>query len=68
MLVPAVLLILPIPIFGNIPPGIAATVIAIAVCEGDGLIALAGALLALVVLVVIMAAAWGLIQGVTNLL
>lgn len=68
MLVPALLLILPIPIFGNIPPGIAAAVIAIAICEGDGLIALTGTLLAFVVLVATGAAAWGLVRGLSGLL
>lgn len=68
MLIPALLLILPIPIFGNIPPGVAAVVIAIAICEGDGLIALTGAVLALVVLAATVAAAWGLARELSGLL
>ncbi len=68
MLIPAILLILPIPIFGNIPPGISAAIIAIAVCEGDGLIALVGAALALLVLAVTTAATWGLAQSLFSLL
>lgn len=67
MLIPAILLILPIPIFGNVPPGIAAAVIALAVSEGDGLLALAGALLALLVLAVTVAAASSLVQGLWGL-
>jgi len=68
MLIPSVLLILPIPIFGNVPPGIAAAVIAVAVSEGDGLIALAGALLAVLVLAMTVAAAWTLAQGLFGML
>jgi hypothetical protein len=68
MLIPAILLILPIPIFGNVPPGIAAAVIAVAVSEGDGLIALAGALLAIVVLAVTATAAWALAEGLLGVL
>jgi hypothetical protein len=68
MLVPAALLILPIPIFGNVPPGIAAAVIAVAVCQGDGLIALAGAVLALLVAAVTGVAAWAVLHGIAGLL
>ena len=68
MLIPAILLILPIPIFGNVPPGIAAAVIAVAVSEGDGLIAMAGALLAVFVLAVTASAAWTLAQELIGLL
>jgi hypothetical protein len=40
------ILVLPIPILGNLPPGLAVTVIAIGLSERDGVVTLAGVLLA----------------------
>jgi hypothetical protein len=42
------IMILPIPFLGNMPPGFAATIIAIGMTERDGLVVLIGALLAVI--------------------
>lgn len=66
VLVLGVLLILPIPLLGNIPPGIAAAVIAIGVSERDGVVVLVGLLGALVAITVASAATWAAILGVLS--
>lgn len=57
------LLILPIPVLGNLPPGMAAAVIAIGVSERDGLVVLLGLLCAGAAVAVTSAAAWAALQG-----
>jgi hypothetical protein len=58
-----VILILPIPILGNIAPGIATAVIAIGVSERDGVIVLIGLLSAALAIAVTAAAAWAALRG-----
>jgi hypothetical protein len=61
------IMILPIPFVGNIPPGIAATVIAIGLTERDGLLVLLGMLVSVVAIAVASVATWAAILGVVNL-
>jgi len=58
-----VILILPIPILGNVAPGIAIAVIAIGVSERDGVIVLTGLFSAALAIAVTSAAAWAALQG-----
>jgi hypothetical protein len=66
VLVLGVLLILPIPFLGNIPPAAAATVIAIGLAERDGAIVLVGVLVAVVAVIVASAATWAAILGLVS--
>ncbi len=63
-----VLLILPIPFVGNIPPGIAAVVIAVGVMERDGAVVLAGLVTSAGAIFIASAAAWAAILGIIRLL
>jgi hypothetical protein len=66
LLVLGAIMILPIPFVGNIPPGIAATVIAIGLTERDGLLVLLGMLVSVVAIAVASVATWAAILGVVN--
>jgi hypothetical protein len=68
VLVLGLLLILPIPFLGNIPPGIATAIIAIGLAERDGAVVIAGLVLALLAIALAGAAAWAAIVGVESLL
>jgi hypothetical protein len=68
VLVLGLLLILPIPFLGNMPPGIALVVIAIGVTERDGLVVLFGLLASVIAIGVAGAAAWAAILGIVELL
>jgi hypothetical protein len=68
VLVLGLLLILPIPFLGNMPPGIAAVVIAIGVTERDGLVVLIGLFASVIAIGVAGAAAWAAILGIVELL
>jgi hypothetical protein len=59
-------LILPIPFVGNIPPGLATSVIAIGMTERDGLIVLIGALGSAIAIAVASVTAWAAILGIVN--
>lgn len=59
-------MILPIPFVGNIPPGIAASVIAIGITERDGLIVLIGGLVSAIAIAVASVATWAGILGLVN--
>jgi hypothetical protein len=61
-----VLMILPIPFLGNMPPGFAASVIAIGMTERDGLVVLIGALVSAVAIAVASVATWAAILGIIN--
>jgi hypothetical protein len=61
-----IIMILPIPFVGNMPPGFAATLIAIGMTERDGLIVLIGALISVVAIAVASAATWAGIVGLIN--
>lgn len=54
---------LPIPIIGNIPPGIAASIIAVGISERDGLVVVVGMLATLIALAVTSAMAWAVIRS-----
>lgn len=61
-----VIMILPIPFLGNMPPGFAASVIAIGMTERDGLIVLIGTVVSAVAIAVASVATWAAILGVVN--
>jgi hypothetical protein len=67
VLVLGLLLILPIPLLGNMPPGAAAVIIAIGVAERDGLVVLVGLLGAVLAVTVAGAAAWAAVLGLVRL-
>ena len=60
-----VVMILPIPFVGNMPPGFAASLIAIGMTERDGLIVVVGALLSVAAIAVASVATW---TGVVSLI
>ena len=62
-----VILILPIPILGNVAPGIATAVIAIGVSERDGVIVLIGLFSAAVAIAVTFATAWAALLGLAQI-
>jgi hypothetical protein len=61
-----VIMILPIPFVGNMPPGFAASVIAIGMTERDGLIVLIGAVVSVIAIAVASVATWAAILGIVN--
>ncbi|HEY8521899.1 MAG TPA: exopolysaccharide biosynthesis protein [Gammaproteobacteria bacterium] len=62
-----VLLILPIPFLGNIPPAIATVVIAIGIAERDGVIVLIGLFCAAVAIALAGGAAWAVVRGIEGI-
>jgi hypothetical protein len=60
------IMILPIPFLGNMPPGLAASVIAIGMTERDGLIVLIGALVSVAAIAVASVATWVAILEIIN--
>jgi hypothetical protein len=66
ILVLGLVMILPIPFLGNMPPGFAASVIAIGMTERDGLIVLIGALVSVAAIAVASVATWAAILGIVN--
>lgn len=60
------IMILPIPFLGNMPPGFAASVIAIGMTERDGLIVLIGAAISAIAIAVASVATWAAILGIVN--
>lgn len=60
------IMILPIPFLGNMPPGFAASVIAIGMTERDGLIVLIGALVSVAAIAVASVATWVAILEIIN--
>jgi hypothetical protein len=67
VLVLGVIMILPIPLLGNMPPGAATVVIAIGVTERDGLVVLLGLLTAAAAVAVAGAATWAAIHEIVKL-
>jgi hypothetical protein len=59
-------MILPIPFLGNMPPGVAASVIALGMTERDGLIVLAGLVVSVAAIAIASAATWTAILGIIN--
>jgi hypothetical protein len=68
ILVLGLLMILPIPLLGNMPPGIATVIVAIGVTERDGVVVLVGLVVSVVAIAVASAAAWAAILGIVELL
>jgi hypothetical protein len=62
-----VLLILPIPFLGNMPPALAAAIIAIGVSERDGVVVIVGLLVSVIAITVASAATWAAILGLLQL-
>jgi hypothetical protein len=60
------IMILPIPFLGNMPPGFAASVIAIGLTERDGLIVLIGMLVSTAAIALASVATWAAIVGIVN--
>ncbi len=60
------IMILPIPLLGNMPPGFAASVIAIGVTERDGLIVLIGLVASVAAIAIASAATWAAIIGIVQ--
>ena len=60
------IMIMPIPLLGNMPPAFAASVIAIGMTERDGLVVLLGLMVSVVAVVVASAATWAAIAGVID--
>jgi hypothetical protein len=67
VLVLGLLLIMPIPFLGNMPPGAAAVVIAIGVAERDGVVVIIGLLAAVIAIAVASAAGWAAVLGLVRL-
>ncbi len=63
LLVLGVIIFLPIPIIGNIPPGIATVVIAVGMSERDGVVVLAGIAVSLIAVAVTGAMAWAVLRS-----
>jgi hypothetical protein len=66
VLVLGFIMILPIPFLGNMPPGLAASLIAIGMTERDGLIVLIGLLVSIIAIAVASVATWAAILGIIN--
>jgi hypothetical protein len=60
------IMILPIPFLGNMPPGFAASVIAIGMTERDGLIVLIGLVVSVAAIAIASAATWAAILGIID--
>jgi hypothetical protein len=59
-------MILPIPFVGNMPPGLAASVIAIGMTERDGLLVLIGTVASAVAIAVASVATWAAILAIVD--
>jgi hypothetical protein len=66
ILVLGFVMILPIPFVGNMPPAIAASVIALGMTERDGLIVMIGLAVSVAAVVVASAATWAAIVGLIH--
>jgi len=66
ILVLGFVMILPIPFVGNMPPAIAASVIALGMTERDGLIVLIGLAVSVAAVIVASAATWAAIVGLVD--
>jgi hypothetical protein len=68
LLVLGIIIALPIPIIGNIPPGIATSIIAVGMSERDGLVVLIGMAATLIAVAVTSAMAWAVIRSLLAML
>lgn len=64
----SIILLLPIPFIGNMPPGLAISILALGLIERDGLVILVGVLASVGAAVVTSAMAWAAIRGLGWLL
>jgi hypothetical protein len=62
------IMILPIPLVGNMPPGFAASFIAVGMIERDGLVVLVGLAVSLIAVAVASTATWAAVLGLLNLI
>jgi hypothetical protein len=60
------IMILPIPLLGNMPPGFAASVIAIGMTERDGLVVLIGTVVSVVAIAVASVATGAAVSAIIN--
>ena len=68
VLVLGLIMVLPIPLIGNMPPGAAAAVIAVGITERDGVVVLVGLVGSAVAIVVASAATWAILLGIVHYL
>lgn len=68
LLVLGIIISLPIPIIGNIPPGIATCIIAVGMSERDGLVVLIGMVATLIAVAVTSVMAWAVIKSLLAML
>ena len=68
VLVLGLIMILPIPLVGNMPPGAAAAVIAVGITERDGIVVLLGLLGAAAAIVIAGAATWAILLAIVHYL
>lgn len=66
LLVLGFIMILPIPLLGNMPPGFAASVIALGITERDGLIVLIGLVVSVAAIAIASAATWAAIVAIVQ--
>jgi hypothetical protein len=66
VLVLGVIMILPIPLIGNMPPGAAAAVIAVGITERDGIVVLVGLVGATLAIVIAGAATWAILLAIVH--
>ena len=66
ILVLGAIMILPIPLLGNMPPAFAASVIALGMTERDGLVVLIGLVVSVAAVAVASAATWAAIVGIID--
>ena len=66
VLVLGVIMILPIPFIGNIPPAVAAAVIAVGVTERDGVVVLVGVFSAVAAIVIASTATWAVLLAIVH--
>jgi len=66
VLVLGVIMILPIPLIGNMPPGAAAAVIAVGITERDGVVVLVGLVGATLAIVIAGAATWAILLAIVH--
>lgn len=66
VLVLGLIMVLPIPLIGNMPPGAAAAVIAVGITERDGVVVLIGLVGATAAIVVASAATWAVLLAIVH--
>lgn len=67
VVIQSIVLILPIPVLGNLPPGVAVGVIALGLVERDGFVILIGLILSILAIGIASAVAWAALFGFSSL-